>query len=499
MDNILKCILLYAVFILSLFGLFHTIDDWYSKNVEIQQNILIKQAQTHFNNQINTRKWNSKYGGIFVKQFEGQEPNPYLKDNTLKVNDDLTLIKINPALMTRELSELSDIEDFSFRITSLTPINPNNKASEFEIRALKNFDKTKDTEYYEFKDSDKFRYMGALITTESCLTCHKHENYKLGEIEGGISVTLSRNEYNDIIKSLTDKVKIAKVSLFLFLSIITLLIHKQFNNNINLLKKVKSRTKEIEETKKLLQKILDADKSFLLVSDGTNIIFANKTALDLAGFSSLADFEDKHKHISDKFEKVANPDFLQSDNKGLHWIDYMRKEQNNRELKVLIKKDGENKYFKPHSKEINIDNKLLYLITFDDITDDYIKIKDLTTEASTDPLTGLFNRRKLDSVLNTEMELSSATNSPLSIIFLDIDHFKIVNDTFGHDVGDEVLVDLSRIIHKTVRQGDFIARWGGEEFMIALQATNYIQASALAKIIRVAVEKYSFNIVEKIT
>ncbi|MCK4973727.1 MAG: diguanylate cyclase, partial [Sulfurimonas sp.] len=369
----------------------------------------------------------------------------------------------------------------------------------FEIRALKNFDKTNNTEYYEFKDSDKFRYMGALITTESCLACHKHENYKLGEIEGGISVTLSRNEYNDIIKSLTDKVKIAKVSLFLFLLIITLLIHKQFNSNINLLKKVKSRTKEIEETKELLQKILDADKSFLLVSDGTNIIFANKTALDLAGFSSLADFEDKHKHISDKFEKVDNPDFLQSDNKGLHWIDYMQKEQNNRELKVLIKKDGENKYFKPHSKEINIDNKLLYLITFDDITDDYIKIKDLTTEASTDPLTGLFNRRKLDSVLNTEMELSSATNSPLSIIFLDIDHFKIVNDTFGHDVGDEVLVDLSRIIHKTVRQGDFIARWGGEEFMIALQATNYIQASALAKIIRVAVEKYSFNIVEKIT
>ena len=115
--------------------------------------------------------------------------------------------------MTRELSELSDIEDFSFRITSLTPINPNNKASEFETRALKNFDKTKNREYYEFKDGDKFRYMGALITTESCLICHKHENYKLGEVEGGISVTLSRNEYNDIIKSLTDKVKIAKVKL----------------------------------------------------------------------------------------------------------------------------------------------------------------------------------------------------------------------------------------------------------------------------------------------
>ena len=70
MDNILKYILLYAVFILSLFGLFRTIDDWYSKNVEIQQNILIKQAQTHFNNQINTREWNSKYCGVFVKQVD---------------------------------------------------------------------------------------------------------------------------------------------------------------------------------------------------------------------------------------------------------------------------------------------------------------------------------------------------------------------------------------------------------------------------------------------
>ncbi|MCF6309531.1 MAG: GGDEF domain-containing protein [Sulfurimonas sp.] len=393
--------------------MFYNIDNWHHKNIEIQKNILLKQAQTDFNNRVNTRKWDSQ--------------------------------------------------------------------SDFEIRALKNLEKTHNSEYYEFSDDDKFLYVGALTT------------------KGGISVTLNSNEYHEIIKSITDQVYFAKISLFLFLSIITLLIHKQFNSNIDLLKNVKLRTKEIEKTKKLLQNILDADKSFLLVSDGKDIIFANKTALDIAGFSSLTDFEDENKHISDKFERVDNPDFLQFDNNGLHWIPYLQKEQNHRDLKVLIKKDGEKKYLKPHSKEISVDNRLLHLITFDDITDDHIKIKDLTTEASTDPLTGLFNRRKLNGVLSKEIELSSVAKSPLSIIFLDIDHFKSVNDTFGHDVGDEVLIDLSKIITSTTRKGDFIARWGGEEFMIALQATNDSAASHLAEKLRVAVEAYSFNIVGNIT
>lgn len=498
MNNIYKYIILYTVAVLFLLGLFYTVDNWYDENIKIQRQVLIKQAQTHFNAQINTREWNSEYGGVYVKPKKNQIPNPYLVDNALKVNEKLTLIKINPAWMTRQLSELSQIKDFSFNLTSLTPINPNNKASEFEKRALEKFEKTQIKEYYEFDDKNKFQYMGALVTNESCLVCHKLQGYELGDIRGGISVTLSSSEYNDIVDSLSSKVNITKISLFLFISIITLLIHKQFSNNLSLVKEVKSRTKEIETTKKLLQKILDADKNFLLVSDGTEIIFANQTVLDFAGFTSLSDFENRDKHISDKFVNVTDADFLKSHYEGMHWIEYLQREQHNMHLKVLIKKESEDRYFKPSSKEVKIDNRTLYLITFDDITDEYLKIKNLTTEASTDALTGLFNRRKLDDVLSKEIEIAREISSPLSLIFLDIDHFKNVNDTFGHDTGDTVLIKLAEIITSTIRKGDFVARWGGEEFMIALQGTDGTEASNLAEILRVAVETSVFDIAGRI-
>jgi len=498
MKSVYKYIVLYAVFLVSIFGLFHNINNWYNENIEIQKDILVKQARTHFDEQTNTRKWNSRYGGVYAKPLKGESPNPYLKNNILKVDENLTLIKINPAWMTRQLSELLDIKDFSFRITSLTPINPNNKATKFEKRALTNFEQSTNREYYEFNKS-RFQYMGALVTIESCLPCHKHQGYKVGDIRGGISVTLSRSEYDDIVKSLTDRVRVAKISFFIFLSIITLLIHKQFNSNEKLLREVYSQTKEIKSTKTLLQKILDADQNFLLVSDGKEIVFANETVLKFAEFTSLSDFEDNNKHISDKFERVDDEDFLKASHNGMHWINYIQQEQDNRELKVLVKKNGESKYFRPHSKEIIIDDQKMYLITFNDITDEYIKIQDLTTEASTDSLTQLFNRRRLDSVLTREMELSCFTKSPLSIIFLDIDHFKLVNDTFGHDAGDKILVDLSKIITSTTRKGDFIARWGGEEFMVALQSTDANEAFELAEKLRVAVEKYNFSIDTNIT
>ena len=135
----------------------------------------------------------------------------------------------------------------------------------------------------------------------------------------------------------------------------------------------------------------------------------------------------------------------------------------------------------------------MYLIIFDEITDDYEKIQKLEKKASTDTLTKLFNRSKFDDVLNKEMELSSTANSPFSIIFLDIDHFKLVNDNFGHDVGDEVLIELANILTSTTRTGDFISRWGGEEFMITLQAANVKQAQKLAEKLRKAVQEYKFK------
>ncbi len=106
----------------------------------------------------------------------------------------------------------------------------------------------------------------------------------------------------------------------------------------------------------------------------------------------------------------------------------------------------------------------------------------------TDSLTGLYNRRKFFEEIEREIERVSRYDSPLSLIMLDVDHFKNVNDQFGHQMGDEVLRELAKIILDNTRKTDIVARYGGEEFIIMLTETPVKGAVQVAKRIRKAVE-----------
>ncbi|MGQ0523407.1 MAG: diguanylate cyclase [Betaproteobacteria bacterium] len=104
--------------------------------------------------------------------------------------------------------------------------------------------------------------------------------------------------------------------------------------------------------------------------------------------------------------------------------------------------------------------------------------------ATTDPLTGVFNRRTFIELADQELARSRRAGTPLSLMMLDLDHFKRVNDTFGHLVGDEVLVAFTRLIRDCVRRGDLVVRYGGEEFCVLLPGTTLTAATALAERIR---------------
>ena len=105
-----------------------------------------------------------------------------------------------------------------------------------------------------------------------------------------------------------------------------------------------------------------------------------------------------------------------------------------------------------------------------------------------DPLTGCLNRAGFSSILLREQENLSKNGCPVSFVMLDIDHFKEVNDTYGHSVGDEVLVNLTRLIRDKIRNTDALVRWGGEEFVILCGDTPIQNAQFLAEKLRVAIE-----------
>jgi diguanylate cyclase (GGDEF)-like protein len=125
--------------------------------------------------------------------------------------------------------------------------------------------------------------------------------------------------------------------------------------------------------------------------------------------------------------------------------------------------------------------------------------KKLIIISETDPLTDIANRRAFMEKIEETIKISQKFDYPLSVILFDIDNFKKVNDTYGHDVGDYVLKEITKIVSNQLRKTDFFARWGGEEFMILLENTKLEDAIQLAERLRKSIENYQFEKVGHIT
>lgn len=116
----------------------------------------------------------------------------------------------------------------------------------------------------------------------------------------------------------------------------------------------------------------------------------------------------------------------------------------------------------------------------------------LKEQANTDPLTKLANRRSFFQAAASSLAQMQRQNEHFSIIILDIDHFKRINDTYGHQAGDYVLVELAKVLSQAIREGDALARIGGEEFVVASPYTNRLAAIVLSERLRKAVETSEF-------
>ena len=118
--------------------------------------------------------------------------------------------------------------------------------------------------------------------------------------------------------------------------------------------------------------------------------------------------------------------------------------------------------------------------------------KELERLSITDRLTGLFNRMKLDAVLASESLRAQRTGQPFSLILIDVDHFKQVNDTHGHQTGDRVLIELAGLLQSGTREIDIVGRWGGEEFLVICPHTDSAGACQLAENLRLKIQAHPF-------
>ena len=119
-------------------------------------------------------------------------------------------------------------------------------------------------------------------------------------------------------------------------------------------------------------------------------------------------------------------------------------------------------------------------------------VQEFKRMASTDSLTGIYNRMKLEPIMTAEVLRSRRYGRMLSVLLIDIDHFKLVNDNYGHNIGDSVLRDVAAVLKENLREADSLGRWGGEEFLVVAPETSTEGARKIAEKLREAVAAHRF-------
>ncbi|MBE0508092.1 MAG: diguanylate cyclase [Marinospirillum sp.] len=342
-----------------------------------------QRGEVAFNLVQTLRNWNAEHGGVYAPLTDSTPENPYLviPEKTITSPAGVTLTKLNPAYMTRQIAEIMQGSHLEINLTSDRLMNPSNKADPWETRALQLLRDQQLNEYVEVVDQ-RFRYMAPLYMQEGCISCHAHMGYQLGDFRGGLSVSFPVT----YVERLTDRLM------------------------------AESRRTHLI--------------AFLLLS--------------LTGLLAIFGLQRLFRYL--QLERSQRESIIDERTASLHEEIIRRRESQDR-LRFL---------------------------------------------AHHDELTGAKNRRWILQQLSALMLKQAETPRHLAVLMLDIDHFKKVNDNYGHDAGDEILKGFVNTLQQHLRRDDLLGRYGGEEFLILLPDTEQNEALLVAERLRQAVETTTY-------
>jgi diguanylate cyclase (GGDEF)-like protein/PAS domain S-box-containing protein len=552
-----------------------------------------REARSHFEKDVIYRRWAALQGGVYVAPSAETPPNPYLAhvaDRDLTTASGKALTLVNPAYMTRQVHEMAaDAYGVRAHITSLNPLRPANRPDEWEARALTAFAAgTPEVVGLESIAGQRFlRYMRPMVTEASCLKCHQAQGYALGDIRGGISVSVPFAPYARLAGAQHQSLLLSHLGIA-FLGLAGLWVGGQR------LKHSEARMRQSMNA----AEVLAAKEDLLLSSLGEGVygidrdgvcIFINPAALamlrlaeaDVIGrdqhllFHSLKPDGTHYPHeecpihltLQDGLKRDTEDAFVREG--GLFPVHLsvtpMRKdggisgavvvfqdlsERKRAELEyktmlqtatdgyVVVDADGrfidtneaycamvgygrdellrmrvvdveavespaderrhvaeirragharfETRHRRKDGRVIDVEVSTTHLEIRGGVLITFIRDISARKEAELqirqlayyDSLTNLPNRRLLADRLAYALAQARRFHRLLAVMFLDLDRFKQVNDSLGHDAGDELLQQVAVRLGGCVRAGDTVARTGGDEFVVVLAEMAHAEDAA---------------------
>lgn len=311
------------------------------------------------------------------------------------------------------------------------------------------------------------------------------------KFEKSISIKEIKDNLNEFKANISEKI-ILNNEIFYELQASTITINKENYKLVSFF--------NISKRKKLEKKLLTRQKMFESLTEelpepilvcNEKIIYTNPAFEKLIGLSSRYLLG---KSIFDLLDK-KNKEILQDSLNSL-----IESHKKHIEFDVQIpKKNGNLIWVNVSIKAVYDSDETRFVYLLKDVTKRKEEKEKLRKLANLDQLTAIYNRRKFEELFELEYKRNKRYQRSLSCIFFDIDHFKKINDNYGHDVGDIVLKELSRLVLQSIRETDFFARWGGEEFIILLPETSKDVAFHIAENLRKKIVDASFTEVNKIT
>lgn len=269
-----------------------------------------------------------------------------------------------------------------------------------------------------------------------------------------------------------------------------------FVSTIDIVKKAKE---ELEHVRNLFKVLIENIHSGIALYDKDKLLYVNSALSNLLGLR-------KEEFLAGSPFDIFRIDENQLYSSRVSLFNMHHTDEFSSHFIYKYDKAGNIRYIDLFRTQVTYNGKDAGLAIFTDVTDQVLREQNILIEkdkykelSEIDALTGIYNRRSMDLKLAELLNIAKRYERPFSIIMFDIDRFKNINDSCGHDAGDSILKELAKLVKKELRNTDFFARYGGEEFMVLAPETPIETALELAERLRLKVQQHDFKTGERVT